>query len=416
MDQDRQIVTGRAGGTDFVHVREGDPCGENGPVLIVTPNPAVDHTVWLTELRPGEVIRTGPGLSVAGGKGANVARAAACLGVRATVLALLPETGGDHLRALYAAEGFDLVAVPVTGRVRTCTALLEDGGRVTLLNEPGAELDPADWDRLMVALEERLARAAGGTTGRGDAASSRAGRSGGVSDGPVLCSGSLPPGAPADGYARVVAAAHRAGREVLVDASGEPLALAAAAGADLLCPNLSEAESVLAGVSGSGADRRGSAQPNSAQPNSAAPNSAQRNHAEPVDDRGADVPHRAAAAAAGLRERGARWAAVTAGSAGVAIAGPGTQLWLPVVPVSVRNPIGAGDSFLAGVATARLAGADWPDAVRRGLAAGSASVEQDRAGMLDPARVSELERLTGDRRPGPHRSEQSQRRGTRPGQ
>ncbi|HET8591564.1 MAG TPA: PfkB family carbohydrate kinase, partial [Nakamurella sp.] len=139
-------------------------------MLIVTPNPAVDHTVWLTELRPGEVIRTGPGLSVAGGKGANVVRAAGCLGVRATVLALLPETGGDHLRALYAAEGFDLVAVPVTGRVRTCTALLEDGGRVTLLNEPGAEIGPGDWDRLMVALHGLLGPAAG-LPGRGDAAS-----------------------------------------------------------------------------------------------------------------------------------------------------------------------------------------------------------------------------------------------------
>jgi fructose-1-phosphate kinase PfkB-like protein len=369
-------------------------------VLIVTPNPAVDHTVWLTELRPGEVIRTGPGLSVAGGKGANVVRAAGCLGVRATVLALLPETGGDHLRALYAAEGFDLVAVPVTGRVRTCTALLEDGGRVTLLNEPGAEIGPGDWDRLMVALHGLLGPAAG-LPGRGDAASASgpddaAGgpkeAAGGPDDaddgpkdtagGPVLCSGSLPPGAPADGYARVVAAAHRAGREVLVDASGEPLALAAAAGADLLCPNLSEAEAVLAVVAAGGGDAGSRAEPD---------------RVEPVDDRGADMPHRAAAAAAGLRERGARWAAVTAGSAGVAIAGPGTQLWLPVVPVPVRNPIGAGDSFLAGVATARLAGADWPDAVRRGLAAGSASVEQDRAGMLDPDRVAELERRIAGR-------------------
>ena len=81
---------------------------DNGPMLIVTPNPAVDHTVQLSELRPGEVIRTGPGASVAGGKGGNVTRAAACLGVRATVLALLPETGGDHLRSLYDAEGFPL--------------------------------------------------------------------------------------------------------------------------------------------------------------------------------------------------------------------------------------------------------------------------------------------------------------------
>jgi 1-phosphofructokinase family hexose kinase len=312
-------------------------------VLIITPNPAVDHTVSLPQLRPGEVIRTGPGLSVAGGKGANVARAAACLGVRATVLALLPEIGGDHLRALYAAEGLDLVAIPVPGRVRTCTALLEVGGRVTLLNEPGPQLAPADWDRLLATGGQHL----------------RAGE-------PVVCSGSLPPGAPEDGYARMVAAGHRAGCEVLVDAAARPLALAAAAGADLVCPNLAEAESVL----DSGAGPAG----------------------EPVDDRAADVPERAMAAAAGLRRSGAAWAAVTAGSAGVAVAGPGTERWLPAVAVSVRNPIGAGDSFLAGVGTARQAGAGWLDAVRRGIAAAGASVEQERAGVLDPARMAELER------------------------
>ena len=68
-------------------------------------------------------------------------------------------------------------------------------------------------------------------------------------------------------------------------------------------------------------------------------------------------------------------------------------MWFPAPRVAVRNPIGAGDSFLAGVATARAAGRDWPDAVRRGLAAGSASVEQDAAGVVDPSRVDQLEAL-----------------------
>ncbi len=320
---------------------------ENGRVLIVTPNPAVDHTVPLRELRPGEVIRTGAGVSVAGGKGGNVARAAACLGVRATVLAPVPEIGGDHLRALYAAEDLELVGVPVGGRVRTCTALLEDGGRVTLLNEPGPELAAGDWDRLMATLGERLDRVAG---------------AGQV----IVCSGSLPPGAPRDGYARIVREGHRRGTTVVVDAAGLPLEMAVQAGADLVCPNVSEAERVTGTASGGGT-------------------------AEAVHDDGDDVPERAAIAAKGLRGLGAVWAAVTAGSAGVAVAGPGVDLWLPAPEVTVRNPIGAGDSFLAGVVTARMAGRDWPAAIRRGLAAGSTSVEHRAAGVVDPERVDRLE-------------------------
>lgn len=316
-------------------------------MLIVTPNPAVDHTIRLAELRPGEVIRTGPGVSVAGGKGANVARAARCLGAAATVLALLPEVGGSRLRSLFDAESLVLQAIPVAGRVRTCTAMIEGDGRVTLLNEPGAQVTAADWAALVESMTSVL----------GDADAT-----GGGTPGPVVCSGSLPPGAPADGYALLVAAAHGCGRQVVVDASGSVLAAAIDAGADLVCPNVSEAE-LLLGI-GDGA--------------------------EAVDDGAANVPARAQAAAALLVGRGARWAVVTAGAAGAAVAGPNGSAWLAAPTVTVRNPIGAGDSFLAGLAVARQAGADWPTAIRRGLATGSASVEQEGAGMVDPVRAEEL--------------------------
>lgn len=322
-------------------------------MLIITPNPAIDHTIRLTELRPGEVIRTGPGVSVAGGKGGNVARAARLLGAAPTVLAMVPAIGGDHLQSLYAAEDFALIPIPVGGRVRTCTAMVEAEGRVTLLNEPGAAVGDAAWDRLMRVLRSRLA----------DDATRPA---------IVSCSGSLPPGAPADGYAQIVRAAHDVDVEVVVDAAAAPLTEAITAGADLVCPNVSEAEESIrravrdAGTTSSPAER--------------------------VHDDGADVPDRAMAAAARLRDLGAQWAVVTAGAAGAAIAGPGHHRWLAAPTVTVRNPIGAGDSFVAGVLTARIAGAAVPAAIRRGLASGSASVETEAAGVLDPERVAELER------------------------
>lgn len=333
-------------------------------MLIVTPNPAVDHTVRLARLRLGEVVRARSGVSVAGGKGGNVARAAHLLGTAASVLAFVPETGGEHLRALYTAENIALTGVPLPGRVRTCTAIITDDAQVTLINEPGAEIGEADWGRLMEALRAHLAAP--------ESPESPAIRR--SAHDLVVCSGSLPPGAPQDGYAQIVQAGHDAGREVIVDAGAGPLARAIEVGADLVCPNVSEAEAMLCGeLAGAGVEAPGAA-------------------AELVDDDGADVPRRAAAAAAALVRRGARWAAVTAGSAGAALVGPGISVWLAAPKVKARNPIGAGDSFLAGVATARLAGRDWPGAVRRGLAAGSASVEQDGAGVVDPARVDELER------------------------
>ena len=63
----------------------------------------------------------------------------------------------------------------------------------------------------------------------------------------LACSGSAPPGAPDDGYARltVLAREHRA--LALVDANGPPLAAALGARPDFVTPNLAEAEGLLLG-------------------------------------------------------------------------------------------------------------------------------------------------------------------------
>src|SRR5690606_30636739 len=139
----------------------------------------------------------------------------------------------------------------------------------------------------------------------------------------LVCSGSLPPGVPDDGYARLVEIGHRAGARVVVDAARAALAAALAAGPDVITPNLAEAESVLYGPA----------------------------H-EAVAETGDDVPDRARRAVLELCRRGARSAAVTAGAAGTAFGDAGGAVWLPTVPVRVVNPIGAGDSFVAGLVEA----------------------------------------------------------------
>ena len=63
--------------------------------------------------------------------------------------------------------------------------------------------------------------------------------------------------------------------------------------------------------------------------------------------------------------------------------------------VPVANPIGAGDSFLAGTAYALASGADDVAAVRHGMAVAGAAVQHERGGMLDASLVPGiLERMT----------------------
>ncbi|WP_353649958.1 PfkB family carbohydrate kinase [Nakamurella sp. A5-74] len=305
-------------------------------MLIVCPNLAVDHTITLSVLTPGAVSRATTGRSLAGGKGANVARATQAIGGSSRVIGFLPEVGRGHLMTLFAAEEFDLGGVPVDGVVRTCTATLESDGRTTLINEPGAEVDGADWSALLQLVP----------TGTGF----------------VIGSGSLPPGSSPDAYARLVMLVHSWGGFCAVDVGGPALAAAARSGADLVCPNLFEATSLTSGAA-----------------------------AEEVDEQGDDIPDRALEAARGLRALGADTVAVTAGAAGVGLIWADDEVWLPTVAVKAVNPIGAGDSFLAGVVLAHEQGENWPAAVRFGMAVAGASVENPGAAQVDPERVAELD-------------------------
>jgi 1-phosphofructokinase family hexose kinase len=300
-------------------------------LLIAGPNLTIDRTSTIPALRPGEVLRLADVVVTPGGKGLNVARAALALRVPAALVAFLPGHTGRAVAALVAEEGVTLQGVPCAGEVRSTSVILEPG-RTTVLNEPGPKLDLAAWVELEGVIDDSL-----------------------PDHGVLVCSGSLPPGVPVDGYARLLARARDAGKHCVVDANGPALAAAVAAGADVVTPNLAEAEGVD----------------------------------EPVEAV-ADARPRALAAARALVHQGARAAVVTAAAAGAAVAWAGEPAWLDAPRAHVRNPIGAGDAFTCGLAAALERGASVLEAAREGVAAGAASVETARAGTLDAGRMREL--------------------------
>jgi 1-phosphofructokinase family hexose kinase len=306
-------------------------------VIIAGPNLTIDRTSQLGALRPGEVLRLHDVAVTPGGKGLNVARAARLLGAPASLVGFIPGYTGRAAAAMIAEEGVTLQGIPVSGEIRSTSIVLEADGRATVLNEPGPRLADGDWVRLEGVVDDALA------------------------DHRVLvCSGSLPPGAPENGYGLLVARARDAGRISVVDATGAVLAAALLAYPDVVVPNLGEAEGVLYGLLDEAVD--------------AAP----------------DAPARAQKAALELVRRGAEAAVVTAAAAGAAVAWDGEPVWLDAPRVRVVNPIGAGDVLTAALAAALERGLALIDAVREGVAAASAAVEHPVAGRFDPARMREL--------------------------
>lgn len=192
------------------------------PVVTVTPNPSIDHTIEVPVLIRGEVQRTGPARVEAGGKGVNVARALARHG--RPVTALLP-AGADAERivGLLAPQDVAAVTVPIAGSVRTNVAVVEADGTTTKLNEPGAELSAEELQALYAAVEQAL------------------------SEQPeyLVASGSLPAGAPDDFYAVLAKSAAAQGVPLAVDTSGAALAAVITAGASVVKPNLEELQELL---------------------------------------------------------------------------------------------------------------------------------------------------------------------------
>lgn len=320
-------------------------------MLIATPNLCLDRTEMLSAVVPGGVMRARSVEVTAGGKGVNVARVLRAFGQHPPIVGLVAERNGPELLDLLAGEGATVVPVATPGWVRLAIVMIEErSGRITVLNEPGPQISPQVWANYKDSVRERLA-------------GKRL----------LVCSGSLPPGVPLDGYGQLVELAAEAGVMSIVDTAPKPLAATLPYGPGLVTPNLEEAEAALSGDQGDVLH---------------------------LDD--ADVPGRAAKAALELCERGAQRAAVTAGANGVAFAESGVVRWFSAVEVDVVSAVGAGDSFVAGLAVELLGlpglpptPDQWTAAFHRGVATAAASCEQLRAGGVEPERVARLlERVT----------------------
>ena len=312
-------------------------------VVIAGPNLTIDRTLSIDELRPGEVLRFERAVVSPGGKGVNVARVARELGAARRARRL--RAGADRGRGGGAAGrrgASSLRGVEVGGELRSTAVVLERSGRVTVFNEPGPPLAPGDWERYEAAVARRRWRASACWR-----AADRCRR-----------------GAPDDAYARLVALARGRGR-----AGGRRRRGRAAGG-------------------GAGRGRRRGDARTSPRPRgccTAAPTRRWR----PATARGARARAGGGAGAGASAARGGRWSLRRRRGRRWPMARE--AWWLAGLSVAaVRNPIGAGDALVGGLALALERGEAFAAAVAAGMACGAASVETDVAGVVVPARVAEL--------------------------
>lgn len=315
-------------------------------LVTVVPNPSIDRLYEFDRLRLGAVNRPLVETLVAGGKGLNVARAAVALGADVAAVALVAGHAGRWMAESLAVEGIPGRFAWAAGETRTCVAIHDaETGTLTELNEAGPTVSRDVWTELVAAVREELTL--------GDV-------------GLLTISGSLPPGAPEDGLAELVAAATSLGVPVALDAGGPALVPALVTRPWLVKLNAAEAAATLG---------------ESVEP-----------EAEPSPLAAAEDGGPAALeAAARIAARTGGSVIVTRGIEGaVAIGADGTPYRVGPPPVRGPFPVGSGDALLAGVAVATLGGRSFVEALRLGAAAAAANAQARGAGRLDPAEVERL--------------------------
>ena len=300
-------------------------------ILTITLNPALDLTVRVPHLEPGEVNRSQALLSHAAGKGLNVAQVLADLGHSLTVSGFLGEDNQQAFNALFARRGFADAFIRVPGETRSNIKLAEDDGRVTDINGPGPHVN----DLAQHALLDKLDHIA-------------------ASHDAVVVAGSLPRGVSAQWLRELVLRLKALGCKVILDTSGEALKEGLRAGPWLVKPNAEELSEALG---------------------------------RPVSSVESQV-----AAATELQILGISHVVISHGADGVNWFCRGTQPLQAVPPkVRVASTVGAGDSLLAGMVHGLISGHSAEQTLRSATAIAALAVTQIGFGISDALQLVTLE-------------------------
>lgn len=300
------------------------------PVVTLTLNPAIDNSGEVERLVPAHKLRCQSTRREPGGGGVNVARVLSRLGLPA--LAVFPAGGvmGALYQHLITAQRVPHVAVAAAGETReNLTVQDRTTGQQYRFVFPGPALSPSEIESCC----DTALRAAGPSAY-------------------LVASGSLPPGASPDIYARLARRGAAAGMRFVLDTSGEGLRHALRE--PLYLAKLSEHE--LEEATG-----------------------------EAVTDRA-----RCLAAARTLIGKGPQLIAISRGEKGGMLVAKDFALEANAPPIVPTSTVGAGDSFLAALLWELVRGSAPARALQSAVAAGSAALLELGTELCHPATLEKL--------------------------
>lgn len=281
-------------------------------ILTLTLNPAIDQNVQADRLvfeDRAYILSTN---ETAGGRGINASMVLHSFGAKTKAITASGGKNGKRFEELMQQEGFPVEYVKIKNNLRGNLTIVDKQGLAVKLNERGPLIQATELAKFEKTVVENLNGARW-----------------------LMLCGSLPPGVPADFYARIIRQAQQRNVQTLLDTDGDALLHALEAGPSAVAPNQAEAERLL-------------------------------NRALITRQHFQDAARRIVA-------MGAKWVVLSLGSRGAV--GASENVLVEAVPplIDAVCPIGAGDALAAAFTWAIAEGKPFEEAVRWGVAAGTAS-------------------------------------------
>jgi len=294
-------------------------------ILCINPNAAIDKTVVVSPFQLGKIHRPEAVKALAGGKGCNVARALKTLGESPVVSGWVGGTAGQFIQNSLHHEGIETRFVWTDSESRTCLSILDNTNHcITEIYENGEPVPPAQIDEMRDLFHAIV--------GKFDA---------------VTLSGSLPPGVSPDFYADLIRIARDAGVRAFLDSSQDALKRGVDAKPFLIKPNEAEIAALLG---------------------------------EPFDINSGMAEY--AQAVITLSQRYETIVVLSLGAHGAIAAHNTRALHVQNPIVDAQSAVGSGDCMLAGLAYGFTHGFTFEDALKYGVAAGTANTLMVGAGYF----------------------------------
>jgi 1-phosphofructokinase family hexose kinase len=286
----------------------------NKPILTLTVNPAIDRIITVDRLVFEDRAYILSTTEAAGGRGINAARVLTSFGSRAVAVTTSGPDAGRKFEEMLKRDSFSTEFVKIRHNIRTNLTISDRQGLSVKLNELGPQLSKLEMTGIRKAVEKLLPSASW-----------------------LMLCGSLPPGVDPHFYTNLIHLAAKHKVQTLLDTDGDALLHGIEGAPTLVTPNQSEAERLL--------------------------NRALITHSHWIE------------AVRQIKTMGPKYVVLSLGSRGVVAASDHGVAEVVPPRIEALSPIGAGDALAAAIVWSMNRGESFEDALRWGVAAGTASAK-----------------------------------------